>query len=280
MTIDFTQSTLTLAEVYDFTLSDGTVANFTPHRGGIVFGATTYQAIPIKRGPISYYSNLQVDKLTIQLGLIGVSVGTSSYSIPDVIKRGFLRGTHIQIYLVDYEVLDQKKLLFDGWVTGGISYNAGALSLECSSLLDKLNERFPKLIYSEFCQHQLFDTRCSLSKDDYDETGTAGVSSTTQLIYSPVFAFSNHAEGYWLKGELKFTSGLNLNISRTINQHVDGYVRVILPFINAVVVSVDTFTAWPGCDKSGLTCATKFLTDNYANFFGFEYIPKPEILYG
>jgi hypothetical protein len=62
-----------------------------------------------------------------------------------------------------------------------------------------------------------------------------------------------------------------------VAEHGDGWVKLIVPFPDPPAVA-DPFSAWPGCDRSGQTCDEKF--DNYANFFGFEYIPKPEtILY-
>jgi hypothetical protein len=36
----------------------------------------------------------------------------------------------------------------------------------------------------------------------------------------------------------------------------------------------DTFTVYPGCDKSQRTCQLKF--NNIANFAGFPYVPAPE----
>jgi hypothetical protein len=36
----------------------------------------------------------------------------------------------------------------------------------------------------------------------------------------------------------------------------------------------DTFTAYPGCDKTQNTCTSKF--NNLVNFGGFPYVPVPE----
>ena len=72
------------------------------------------------------------------------------------------------------------------------------------------------------------------------------------------------------------TLGNNLNVSRTIYKHNDGNVELLIPYNEAINIGVDTFDVWPGCDKSGATCASKF--SNYSNFFGFEYTPKAEVL--
>lgn len=276
--MDLTQPQLTLAELYEITTTDGSIARFTSHDANITYGVDTYQAIPIGRSQIAYHIDLQVDKVDVSFSLVGITVGTKSYTIPQVIRKGFLRDAHVKIYLIDYIAKDELKILFEGWVTGNISYNQGIVSISVGSILDKLSEKFPKIIYSEFCNHQLFSTYCGLVKSTYKHTGAAGSGSTQSKIYSSVFAFSNHAEGYWTKGEIKMTSGENNGISKTVIKHYDGYIELLIPFPLTLAVG-NAFEAYPGCDKSGKTCAEKFNSSNYANFLGFEYIVKPEILY-
>jgi len=275
--MDLTAAQLTFAELYKFATVDGSILRVTSHDASIVYDGNTYQAIPIKRSKINYHTDLQVDKVDISMGLVGVKVGAKEYSIPKIIRLGLLRNAHVQIHLIDYALKDEIKLLFEGWVTEGISYNKGIVTLNVGSILDKLNEKFPKYIYSEYCNHQLYSTYCGLIKDTYKNSSSATLGSTPGKIFSTVFAFASKPEGYWAKGELKIKSGGNSGLSRTIIKHNDGNVELLIPFPEAVAVD-NTFDVWPGCDKSGVTCAMKFLTSNYANFFGFEYTPKPEVL--
>ena len=275
--MDLTTTNLTLAELYTITTVNGDIARFTSLDKDVVYGGDTWQAIPISRSQISYHTDLQVDKVDISMGLVGILVGTTHYSIPKLIQLGLMRNAHVLIHLVDYVALDTTQLLFEGWVTEGISYNRGICTLSVGSLLDKLSEKFPKYIYSEYCQHQLYGPYCGLTKASYLGTSTAGAGSTKGIIYAAIFAYSAHASGYWMKGEVKLTTGLNAGTSRSIIQHNDGNVVVLIPFVENVTIG-DVVNAWPGCDKSGVTCDTKF--DNYVSFFGFEYIPKPEVLIG
>ncbi len=275
MAIDFTQTKLTLAEIYQITFTDNSIAYFTSHDKDIAYGGNTYQAIPITRSPVRYHTNLQVDKVDISLGLVGIQIGTKSLSIPEVIRRDFIRNAHVKIYIIDYITLTDVKLIFEGWATGGITYNAGICTVSVGSLLDKLKDKFPKLIYSEFCNHQLYNSYCGLTKSTYLVQDSTGAGTTTQLIYSTAFAFTAQAGGYWNKGEIKMTSGNNDGVSRSILKHYDGYVKLTIPYFESVAVG-DTFDVWPGCDKSGKTCDEKF--SNYSEFFGFEYIPKPGVL--
>ena len=277
MVLDLTKTELTLAEIYQITTVDGIIARFTSHDQDIVYAGNTYQAIPITRTQVSYHTDLQVDKVDVSFGLVGVTVGDLSYSIPKIIRLGLLRGAHVVINLIDYVALDDDKLIFEGWVTGNITYNRGITTIPVSSLLDRLNEKFPKYIYSEYCNHKLYGTYCGLTKNTYREQSSAAAGSTVSKIYSAIFAFSAHAEDYWTKGEIEMTSGDNLNVSRTIIKHNDGNIDLLIPFTEAIAEG-NTFDSWPGCDKSGEICESKF--NNYANFMGFEHTPKPETLYG
>lgn len=276
MSLDLTASELTLCECYQITTLNGLIARWTNYQENLTFLGETFQAIPIGRGKIGYHSNLQVDKVQVFLGLVGITVGSVSYTIPQAIKYGYLRDATIKIYLVDYNTPANYQILFDGVISGEVTYNKGIVTLEAASILDKLNDGFPKMIYSEYCNHKLFSARCGLDAADYVEAGTTLASSTNKKVYASIFAFSNHGEGYWDRGKFLPTSGNNDDISRTILKHYDGYVLLLLPFPNVMAVD-DTFNAWPGCDKNGQTCDEKF--SNYVNFFGFEYIPRPETLY-
>jgi uncharacterized phage protein (TIGR02218 family) len=275
----FLGSELDLAELFEITLQDGTVGRFTSCPQNIDYGGVTWTALPIKRGAIKFHADLQVDKVQLDIGLVGVTIGARAFTLPQVVRRGLLRHARVRIYAIDHQKLDRLYLRFDGYVTDAIGYSRGALSLKVGSLLDRLQEKFPKVIYSEFCNHRLFDRHCGLNKTTWKTTDATLAGTTAGRLYAAAFAYSAHPSGYWARGEVKITEAGSLNVgaSRTVLLHGDGFVDLLLPFLDAVGEG-EAFEAWPGCDKSGATCAETF--GNYANFLGFEYIPKPEILYG
>lgn len=276
MTVDLTTTQLTVAEIYTITTTSGLIARFTSHDQNLLYNSNSYQSIPISRTNIAYHTDLQVDKVDVSFGLIGVTIGESLYSIPKIIRMGILRNAHVVISLIDYVALNFEKILFDGYITGGISYNRGVCTLSVGSILDKLNEKFPKYIYSEYCQHQLFGTYCGLDKLAW-RGGSAITNSSDNTFYSPMLTYASSNENFYGKGEIQFTSGPNAGLSRSIIKHFDGYVKVLIPFPEVAEID-DEFYAWPGCDKSGFTCDYKFA--NYDNFMGFEFCPKPEVLIG
>lgn len=277
MSLDTTGVQLKITECYEFTLSDGsTIARFTSHVSNLTFLTQTFQAIPIKRSKVEYHDDLQVDAVDITLGLIGVTIGSQFYSIPTIVRMGLLRNAHIKVWKVDYTDTSKYRIVFEGWVTGESNYNRESITLNTGSILDRMDEQFPQVLYTPHCNLNLFATRCGVAKASYKTTSAAAAGTSARYIYSAVFGFGVHAAGYWERGEIKFTSGVNNGVQRTVLIHSDGYVKLIIPLYLIPTVG-DTFDAYPGCDKSGTTCVGRF--GNYNNYFGFEYIPPPEYLY-
>lgn len=279
--LDLTQTEFILAEIFDIFLNNGEVWRFTSYDTNITYDGDVYTAIPCKRGDIKYHTNLQVDKVTIDIGIVEITIGTVTYTINQLIERELLRNARVLVRFVGHEYFDVVETVFEGWITEGLDYDEGVLYLEVGSILDRLNENFPKILYNPFCPHKLYDTKCRLVRANYESSGAVisdtSSTSTRIKIYSDVFSFSTSvSEGYYAPGKITFTSGDNNGISRSIFRHYDGYAELIFP-LNYDVQDGDTFDVWPGCDKRGQTCDEKF--GNYDNFLGFEYIPDPKILY-
>lgn len=277
MSLDHKAVGLNLCECYTITLTNSIVARFTNHNADLTFLGETYTSIPITRSDVQMNADLQSDELQITFGLIAVTLGTAAYTIPEVVQNEYLRNAHVQLYLVDFVTPANYLTRFEGWVNGVVSYTEDSVTIGVGSLLDRLTDMFPRMLYSISCNHSLFDTYCTLDASDYDEADTVDAGSTKLKIYATVFGAGVHDVGYFSRGKITFTDGDNNAVSRTIREHKDGHVIVMIPFPQDVAVG-DGFTAWPGCDGMGETCYTKF--SNYANFFGFEEIPNPKILIG
>ncbi len=271
MPFDSTPAELDIVELYEITLQTGAVARFTSHDKDVSYGGNSFQAIPIRRSEVKFHADLQVDKVQVEMGLIGVTVGAEQYSIPTGIKRDYLRNAHVKIILLD-RTNTATYQLFEGWATGEIGYNKGILSMQVGSILDKLQDRFPKLIYSETCNHAHYNSYCGLTEAAWRESDVTAAGTTVWKIYADIFLFTHQAQGWWNRGKLVLG-----DCERAVLAHEDGYVILMTPLWEAPAGGT-AFTCTAGCDRTGVTCDEKF--DNYDNFFGFEYIPKPETLYG
>jgi len=279
---DFTQKQFSLAEIYKITLLGSLVLPLANHGEDLTVDSITYKKAPITRGKIRNQANLEVDRLQISIPLRGLIIDEVEVDTPTLLRGDYFRNAKVQVYAVDPSDLVgvDPYLLWEGYVTGDISYNDGVLNLNTGSLLDKLNDKFPKIVYTEHCQKRLYSRArtgtpyvlCELDEDDWKDSGTVAVAggSTRWMVVSTMFAYATRAATYFDQG--KFYYG---DLMRSIRYHGDGYVLLLSPLPTVPVDGSDIYAS-PGCNRSSKTCYEKF--NNLAHFFGFEFIPRADVL--
>lgn len=160
---------------------------------------------------------------------------------------------------------------------GQIDVTATVTVFSFSGWNTKLNQMMPRNLYQSSCRHQLFDTYCGLVASSFSKSGTALTGSTQSvLVASPP---TPSGSGSYQLGRLMMTSGANSGFQRLIASW-DGVSKFQflypLPF---PIAAGDTFTVYPGCDKSlGSGGCGGFA--NTLNFGGEPYIPLPETQLG
>lgn len=276
--IDYTKDQFEYAELYRLVLTkyNNIEINFTSYDEDISYGGITWTSVPIERQAIKYYTSLQVDELQVNIGVVGITVGNQSYTIPELIRYGFLENAFVEILRIDPTNIDAGYVvLYPGNIRKKIGFKDGIFSFSITHILDDLKKSFPNKYYQEQCNHRLFDKYCDISSATYVACGTlVNTASTITMLVSSVFGAT---EGYYEHGSITMTSGENQYIKKSIERCTGNnvYLYSPLPFVPA---SGDNFTVYPGCDKTGTMCHSKF--NNYTNFFGFENIPRQENLYG
>ena len=279
MTLDLTKEEPLLTDIYEFTLANGFNSKLylTPyggaHRQLPHVDGKVYKTVPITRGPVSAHTNLQTDSCNVRLGIHAFTI--KGLTLRAAIQLGWFEDAQVIISAVNPDQVTEKREIFRGKVTKAIKYNRKEVTLPVVSL-EFLKETVPRVMYQEPCNHQPFDKYCALNKSTYEVTGSAGAGSDKTKIYSAVFDYATHVSPYYVLGEIQMTSGENNGVSRTIRLHNDGNVEPYDSFDLDLAVG-DTFKVYPGCDLSGQTCDEKF--NNYLNFGGMEYIPRPEVMY-
>jgi uncharacterized phage protein (TIGR02218 family) len=135
-----------------------------------------------------------------------------------------------------------------------------------------LTVNMPRAVYQAPCPNILFDARCTLSAAAYVRAGSAQAGSTTGKINCSILAPAG--SGTYTLGRIRFTTGQNAGIARTISSW-DGVsslvLRSALPFPPTVG---DAFSVYPGCDKSLASCVA---FGNRVNFRGTPFTPVPEV---
>jgi uncharacterized phage protein (TIGR02218 family) len=78
------------------------------------------------------------------------------------------------------------------------------------------------------------------------------------------------AAGYFSSGEIRSLTGANAGRRMEIKEFSNKQFTLVLPMPNNIAVG-DTFNAIAGCDKTFITCYSKFA--NAVNFRGEPYVP-------
>ena len=136
------------------------------------------------------------------------------------------------------------------------------------SELELLNTQLPRNLFQAGCLHTLFDNGCQLNKANYAVAGTVVNGSKTSINTT-----LGQGSDYFTLGTVKFTSGVNAGVARSVRYYANGSFVFALPLVTAPSAG-DTFLAYPGCDKQQGTCSGKY--GNLVNFRGFPYVPVPE----
>jgi uncharacterized phage protein (TIGR02218 family) len=160
---------------------------------------------------------------------------------------------------------------FEGRVSG-VEPVGPRVRLRVKSELEALNVMLPKFLLQPACSNAVYDTNCALVKASYTDAATA-TGGTTTTVTTATAAVTGKAANYYVLGVVKFTSGALSGVRRSVSVSAAGTITLALPLASAPQVG-DTFSIFPGCDRTSSTCNTKF--SNLVHFRGFPHIPSPE----
>jgi uncharacterized phage protein (TIGR02218 family) len=275
-------ATFVMADLYQFTLSGGTVLRYSGAAQLINYGGNSYPVGPrFTRSGLGQKRGVQVDSLDLEID------ADERHQVNGVPLLSFIRNRGF-----DSALLTVTRVFAQDWSTawvGGFTAFLGRLSeitesgatyvkLKVNSGLEVLDANMPADLYQASCLNTLFDSKCNLARAGFQSVGTVtGVASVSGFNTN-----LTQAGGYFSTGglgTLLFTSGANNGVRRTIKTHVNagGALTFVAPF-PAVPAIGDQFQIWPGCDLSQSRCSNFF--NNLINFRGQPYIPIPETILG
>lgn len=266
-----------MADLYTFTLVDGTVLRYTSADIDITTGGNTFS----HNGPIISRSRTRVALGTAvdQLDLsITATAETLLSGLPwlQAITNGALDGAQVKL---ERAIAASPEDAMAGGIAGTVNLFEGRVSdtttdsltskVIVRSWLEILNTPLPHNLYQPPCGNSLYDTGCGVSRAAYAAFGAVVSGSTRQSINCGL----GNPAGYFDIGEIVMTSGQNLGVIRTVRTYTPGVVALAYPLPKPVSVG-DTFTIYPGCDKRLATCRDKF--NNLPRFRGTPFVPVPE----
>ena len=257
------------------TLSNGQILRHTNADMPVVWDGQTYEAhkLIIKRGATRVAVGLDVDSNTLEIAA-EPDYRLEGLQWSEAALGGALDGARVvieRIFFSDWATPVGAVVIFSGRVSD-VSGSRSAVKVDVKSDIELLNVSSPRNIYQAGCMRTLYDGGCKVNREKFTVNGRVTTNSTTG---TELACNLTQADGWFNQGVIKFTSGRNAGLSRTVKEHKGGRLSFALrlPFPPQ---SGDVFKIYPGCDKRQETCGKKF--DNIVHFRGFPYIPAADTI--
>lgn len=133
---------------------------------------------------------------------------------------------------------------------------------KCVGFEHFLKKTIPQWRYQLTCNHQVFDSKCTIDSDLYKVTAVVAIDSTKTILSAT--EFEAEVDSFFTGGQIKFG-----NNYRTIVAHSG--VEITLMYGMTDLIDGDSVDAFPGCDGRAETCRDKY--DNVVNGLWFPFIP-------
>lgn len=143
--------------------------------------------------------------------------------------------------------------------------------ISINSWLDQFNLLMPRNLWQASCRHTLFDAGCQLNQASYAHAYSAQAGSRQDALVINAGAMTPT----FTLGQVVMTSGANAGLRRMVKVYDGAALFLIAPLPFAVALG-DTFTVYPGCDKTLNNATGCAGFGNQANFGGQDLIPVPE----
>jgi uncharacterized phage protein (TIGR02218 family) len=270
------------ADLYTITLQNGTVMRYTSAQSAITYAGNTYAAAYLDsapgfvRGSTTCKVGLESDDLEVDI-LFDTTTLLSGQNPAAFVLAGGLDNAVLQLdkaLAPDWSnpVVNGIVNLFTGYI-GEASVGQGKITLTVNSRVKILNTSFPRNYFLPQDNNALFSTASGLSKASYAVSGSVVAGSSRTAFTSNC----TQADGWFALGAVTWLTGGNAGLTSFVKAyaHTSGAFTLVYP-LAAQPAAGDTFTAYPGYDRTQATCQTKF--NNLAHFRGFPYVPTPETL--
>lgn len=268
---------LVTADLYTLTLSGGTVLRWTGYDQIVTLSGTTWGLGPgIESNKLKVSAGVEVDTMVLSLSGDTSTLINGSPMMP-FINGGGLDGATVKAeraYAADPSDAWVGKLhRFTGTVSDIDRPSRAQADVTVRSLFELLNLNLPRNVYQPGCLNSLYDSSCTVNRaaltvSSAVTTGTSGPRLTMTA------SGLTQAAGYFSLGAVRFTSGANAGVLRTVRTHSAGGVLVFMQPLPVDAAPGDTFDIYPGCDQTLATCGSKFA--NAIHFRGHPYIPVAE----
>lgn len=265
------------AQTWTITRTDGTVFAFTSLDVDLTYRGVVHKACDSLSSSAS--------EMSASLGSVG-SMELAGVISDDSIKEdelfnGLFDGAVVEAWVVPWENAGGEipfRILAGtiGDIKQGLQFFSGEIITPGATMRQR-----PLIeVVTPGCRYLLGDARCKFDLPTLEVSGSVTSIVTANTINggsNRIFTDSTRTEddGFYEFGEVTWTSGDNIGISIEIKDFSNGEFKLWRQTLKPIQVG-DTYTALPGCDKTGAICKSKF--DNFVNFGGFPDVPGQDKL--
>lgn len=271
---------LMVADLYTITLLSGTVLYYTDAPVDITYGGHTFlhategNTVPgLERGPIKLAIGLQVESLQVDI-LYDSDTRIMSKTPGAFANAGGFDGARVQVDKFLTPSLTDTTRGIVNLLTGtvaDVSAGSGKVNLNVSSDLVYLNAAFPRNYFMPQDNNALFDANTGIDKAAWAVAGTTTSGTKTTITATGL----TQADGWFALGYVVINSGVNAGLVRSVKAFSGGVLTLLYPLPNPCAAG-DTFTAYPGYDRTQAQATNKF--NMLSHFRGFPYVPTPEVI--
>ncbi|MDY7537681.1 DUF2163 domain-containing protein [Undibacterium sp. RTI2.1] len=294
---------LLMADLYTITLVGGYVVRYTGADIDLVYQGNTFKKFNIARSRTRCSVGVEVDTLKVTVDALPIHL-LNGASWLNAAQRGALDGASLQLQRVFMQTWGDTSLggvlLFQGRVSD-VQVGRTQAQLQVKSDLELLNTKLPRNLYQSGCLNTIYDNGCGINKASAAVSGivtggtlttVGGIRVLTDAASSPGSITVGNSTGaydvidnrlyasatgwtddYFTLGTIRFNSGANAGVLRSVRLFSSNVFTLQIPLVG-LCQSGDSFTAWPGCNRTLDSCIGKF--NNRPNFKGFPFIPSPE----
>lgn len=264
-------------DLYTLSLATGQVLRWSGTNAQVLLpdGRLFAKGPLLSRGRIELRAGIEVDEMSVEITPTATDT-VLGLPLLRYAREGGLRGCSL---LLEWAYADEALVIkgvlpkFSG-AGSPSSFGAGSFTLQVKSDLERLMVMMPRDVYQPTCLNTVYDAACAKAKSAMLVNGTVTAAAAGARSAFTASALAQ-AEGYFDKGVLRWLTGSNAGVSRTVRGFkAGGAFSFALPLPRDIAVG-DTFEVLPGCDGTQQTCTTRF--NNLARFRGQPFIPAPEV---
>lgn len=262
-----------MAELFTFTLFDGTVLRYTTWDADLTVSGNFFDSgdVLFNRSTVQWALGTQVDSLTVN-AYPQASSTVEGIPFLTAVRLGVFDGATFELdrlfMATPGDTSAGAVVIFTGRV-GDIVAGRSTVTFTINSYMELLNVDMPKYQWQPSCVWTVYDVNCGVNRATFQVTTTAtGTPKVDQIPFG-----SGQANGYFADGTLKFTSGVNAGLTRSIGTNTSGVIFLVTPF-PSVPLAGDSMVITPGCNRTQGRCVSPF--NNLAKFRAYPFIPTAE----